>query len=136
MDPRFSLRQYPRVDNVYKSKSSYNFESINSKVYLKRPYNNTEEAVKRWLIHVIIGFFVGVIAFCMSCLEEWITEFHSSTTQSIITSGTNLFWAYFFWTGIALLFAFLAAILTVYIGPYAAGSGVPEVMGMLNGVNV
>jgi len=25
--------------------------------------------------------------------------------------------------------------MTVYYGPYAAGSGVPEVMGMLNGVN-
>lgn len=35
-----------------------------------------------------------------------------------------------------MFFAFLAVILTVYIGPFAAGSGVPEVMGLLNGVNL
>jgi H+/Cl- antiporter ClcA len=33
------------------------------------------------------------------------------------------------------LFATIAALLTVYLGPGAAGSGVAEVMGMVNGVN-
>lgn len=53
-----------------------------------------------------------------------------------MSNGSNILWAYLFWTGVSVVFALIAVFLTVYIGPYAAGSGVPEVMGMLNGVNV
>ena len=42
-------------------------------------------------------------------------------------------WA--FYSGYGLLMAFLAAAVTIFYGPGAAGSGVPEVMGMMNGVN-
>jgi chloride channel 7 len=42
---------------------------------------------------------------------------------------------YFFYIGTAMFFVLIAALLTVYVGPGAQGSGVAEVMGMLNGVN-
>ena len=42
--------------------------------------------------------------------------------------------AYSFWVLFPLIFALIAVLMTVFYGPYAAGSGVPEVMGMLNGV--
>ena len=37
--------------------------------------------------------------------------------------------------GFSLIFALAAVLLTVFYGPYAYGSGVPEIMGALNGVN-
>jgi H+/Cl- antiporter ClcA len=37
--------------------------------------------------------------------------------------------------GIGVFFVSIASVLTVYLGPGAMGSGVAEVMGMLNGVN-
>ena len=42
--------------------------------------------------------------------------------------------AYSFWVGYALIYALIACLLTIFYGPYAAGSGVPEVIGVLNGV--
>jgi len=35
----------------------------------------------------------------------------------------------------SIILVLIAALLTVFIGPAAMGSGVPEVMGLLNGVN-
>ena len=43
---------------------------------------------------------------------------------------------YAYWVGFSITCAFIAVSLTLYISPYAAGSGVPEVMGLLNGVNI
>jgi H+/Cl- antiporter ClcA len=36
----------------------------------------------------------------------------------------------------SMFFVFCAIIMTIYFGPGAAGSGVPELMGILNGVNI
>lgn len=40
-----------------------------------------------------------------------------------------------FWTSTSIIFVLIAALLTVYVGPASMGSGVAEVMGLLNGVN-
>ena len=79
MDPRFSLKQYPRKDKVYQIKSSYNFETIKARVYLTRKKNKLEE-LYRWLIHALIGFFVGLIAFLMGYAEEHVAEIHAHYT--------------------------------------------------------
>lgn len=47
-----------------------------------------------------------------------------------------LYGGYFFWIFSAMGFVTIAACLCVYGAPAAMGSGVAEVMGMLNGVNV
>jgi len=132
MDPRFSLKEYPRKDKVYQIKSSYNFETIYSRVYLKREKKGLEE-LYRWLIHSLIGFFVGSIAFLMGYAEEHVAEIHAHYTQELL-HNRSIGVAYSFFFGWPLIFALIGVLLTVYYGPYAAGSGVPEVMGMLNGV--
>ena len=43
--------------------------------------------------------------------------------------------SYFFYAGSACLLVLAAALITLYIHPLAWGSGVAEVMAMLNGVN-
>ena len=43
--------------------------------------------------------------------------------------------AYIFYVGFAVLFVLIACLMTIYIGPGANGSGVAEIMGMLNGIN-
>ena len=42
---------------------------------------------------------------------------------------------YFYYVGFAVACSLVATLLTVYIGPGANGSGVAEIMGLLNGVN-
>ena len=43
--------------------------------------------------------------------------------------------AYVFYVLYAMVFVLIACLMTIYIGPGANGSGVAEIMGMLNGIN-
>lgn len=43
--------------------------------------------------------------------------------------------AFFVYAGVNMILVMLAALLCVYIGPSAAGSGIPEVKAYLNGVD-
>ena len=76
MDPRFSIKAYPRRDTVYRIKNSYNFEAIKSRVYITRTMAPREELTK-WAIHAIIGAFVGTVAFLMGTSEEHIADYHA-----------------------------------------------------------
>lgn len=78
---------------------------------------------------------VGVIAFCMTLVEEYLLEKKSEYTILLLNEDTSIAYAYFYWVSFSLICALIAVILTVYVGPGAMGSGVPEVMGLLNGVN-
>ena len=79
MDPRFSLKVYPRKDVAFKAKSSYNFETIRASVYLKRDTSRLQD-FNRWVIHAIIGLLVGVIAFIMAFMEEELAKLRSEIT--------------------------------------------------------
>lgn len=48
--------------------------------------------------------------------------------------NTSVF-AWMFYACWAVLFVLIACLLTIYIGPGANGSGIAEIMGMLNGIN-
>lgn len=79
MDPRFSQHTYPRMDKAYQLKSSYNFETIEARVYLNRNRSKCEE-FHRLIAHALIGFLVGTIAFSMNYLEEYLVEKHAHLT--------------------------------------------------------
>jgi H+/Cl- antiporter ClcA len=134
MDPRFSLKVYPRKDQVYKTKSSYNFEVINSRVYVNRKKAGHEEVIK-WSIHALIGLLMGTIGFLMSVSEEFFAKIHAETTQHLLENSKSILFAFLFFIGMPAVFALGSACMTLFYGPGAAGSGVPEVMAMLNGVH-
>lgn len=89
MDPRFSLKQYPRVDTVYKSKSSLNFETIQANVYENRKKSPLEEGY-RWICHLLIGFSVGVIAFYMTLMEEFLIKLKGKHIQFLLNHGVTV----------------------------------------------
>jgi hypothetical protein len=37
MDPRKSLKIYPRMDNIFKSKTSFNYDMMRTKIFEERP---------------------------------------------------------------------------------------------------
>jgi chloride channel 7 len=43
--------------------------------------------------------------------------------------------AYFAYTAYGMVFVLCACLLTIYVGPGANGSGIAEIMGLLNGIN-
>jgi hypothetical protein len=86
MDPRYSLKIYPRKDVAYKGKASLDFTAIGAKVYLERKKGKCE-GLNRWVIHGIIGVVVGTIAFGMGLLEENLAAFHANYTQKLLNEG-------------------------------------------------
>ena len=102
-------------------------------MYLQRKQSKYEEVIK-WGVHAIIGCFVGTVAFLMGVSEESLADIHAEHTQLLLEHETSLIKPYLFFVIFPLIFSILSVLLTIYYGPYAAGSGVPEVMGMLNGV--
>jgi chloride channel 7 len=77
---------------------------------------------------------MGILAFLLDIIVEEIIEWRWEVTEHVVrTSG----WGFGLLTiiGISLPLALVAMILTVYVAPASAGSGVAETMGILNGVN-
>ena len=134
MDPRGSLFAYPRQDTVYLSKSSLHFETIRSNIYKNRECPPSQTWY-RWFAHFCVGVATGIVAFLMSIVEESITTARSEYTQILIDKDASMGLPYLFYTGIAVSCALFATLITVYIGPGATGSGVAEIMALLNGVN-
>jgi len=88
MDPRYSLKVYPRNDVAFKAKGSYNFETIRSKIYLNRKKDKLEE-LYRWLVHGVIGVIVGTIAFFMAIVEDETAIYRAEHTQHMITTAVD-----------------------------------------------
>ena len=119
------------------------FESIDYWNPNTRMYRNNLERIKKrgrgskWMVYALIGIVVGMFSFVMMNTIEFLSKKRRSTLEDAFSYGpssTSEIWkAYFVW----LLFSMVCVILsTVICGfwPYAAGSGVPDVMAYLNGV--
>ena len=90
-----------------------------------------------WFIFTVIGILVGTVCFVLSVAEDFLTEVKIWVAQHFMqlnhTEGA-IFTAFGFYVIYSIILSSLAAVLTVYIAPGAAGSGIPEIMGVLNGV--
>ena len=133
MDPRRSLQEYPRKDTYYKNKSSLNFDVVRSKVFINLTDSKCDR-FNRWVSHGLVGVITGTIAFMMATTEEYLTDKKSGVAQDYLSDGHRMS-AFFYYTGFAVACSLVATLLTVYVGPGANGSGVAEIMGLLNGVN-
>jgi chloride channel 7 len=135
MDPLRSPRIYPRKDNYFRTKESLNFDAMRSKIYQRRKDLKSHGQV--WVGHAILGFFVGFVAFMMSQCEEKIAEYRFHMTQHLLDfehHGT-LINSIAFYTVSSIGLVAIACLLTVYFAPGATGSGVAEMIALLNGVN-
>ena len=134
MHPKKSMAMYPRPDNVYTHKSSLNFDMMRAKIFEEREGTNTDFYV--WVVHIFIGFGTALIAFLLTVIEEASAEYRNATVQTLLDQDSaSSFKAYTFYVGFAMVFVLIASLLTIYVGPGANGSGVAEIMGMLNGIN-
>ena len=107
---------------------------MRAKIFEDRRGTNTDFYV--WCAHLFIGFATALIAFILSEIEEMSAEFRKNKVQYLLDSDTNSgMKAYSFYVFFAMVFVLIACLMTIYIGPGANGSGVAEIMGMLNGIN-
>ena len=133
MDPRRSLHEYPRKDTYYRTKSSLNFDVIRSRIFLHREAGKCDR-LNRWIAHGALGVCTGTVAFLMATVEDYLIEKKADVPQEWVKDG-HTYAPYFYYTGFAVACSLVATLLTVFVAPGANGSGVAEIMGLLNGVN-
>ena len=133
MDLKESMFAYPRFDSAFRKKHSYNFDMMRSNIFLNR---DDEPVMYVWLAYAMMGVIIGSIAFLMEILEKETVTLREYLMQRVLSdSDNNQVIAWLFLAGFAFIYAIVASSLTVYFGPGANGSGIAEIMAILNGVN-
>ncbi|XP_064641031.1 chloride channel protein C-like isoform X2 [Lineus longissimus] len=92
----------------------------------------------RWLMMGFIGFSVGFVGFllhqCVDVISNWKWEVASEFVKG--NNTVDMLKAWGFTLGFSLLLIVLSSSLVVFLRPSAGGSGIPEVIGFLNGTVV
>lgn len=136
MDPRSSLLEYPRLDSQYRARGSLNFDLIRTKIYKERARVPNHDCMI-YFIYTLIGVSTGVLAWLITACTNEFTMLKTRLTSNIIGDDSDdLTGSFFFFSFFSSGLAFIAALLVVYYAPQAAGSGIPEMIGYLNGVNI
>ena len=65
---------FPRKDNVFKKKESLPFDEAQAKIWLERPVEDVRETLREALALMMMGFFIGVVAFLMKRVEEFLID--------------------------------------------------------------
>jgi chloride channel 7 len=90
-----------------------------------------------WVAFSIIGVGTGFVASLMVLLEDNVTKWKKEESDRIIgNSSSGTIWeAWSFYTLVSLGFAVTSSCMTVWFGPGANGSGVAELIAIMNGIN-
>ena len=96
--------------------------------------SNTGIHVIQWLLYILIGILTGITAFGVKRGEEFFGHWKHYEVDKKVAGG-EFTTAFMYMWGVSLLFATIAVWIT-FIEPAAAGSGVPDVKAVLNGVKI
>ena len=83
MQPFQSLKQYPRPDKEYRSKSSLDFQRVLGNLYEKRPIDGMIQ-LNLWALCFLIGLGMGTLAFLLDILVEEIVEWRWHATETVV----------------------------------------------------
>jgi hypothetical protein len=82
MNPRLTMKIYPRPDTYYQNKSSLNFDMMRSKIYLER--KDSKQGAYLWLAHVICGVIMAFLTYLLMMAEDSLTKFRAGTVQNLL----------------------------------------------------
>ncbi|KAK4712693.1 hypothetical protein R3W88_007206 [Solanum pinnatisectum] len=88
----------------------------------------------KWTLTFLVGLFAGGVATLISLSIENISGYKLQATVNYI-DDKRYFMGFAFFAGANFLLTLVAAFITVYFAPTAAGPGVPEIKAYLNGVD-
>lgn len=136
MDNRKSFKIYPRIDKIYTHKTSFNYDLLRARVFRFRKQSYWSNSMQ-WMAFVITGTFMGFTASLIVFIEDHLTEFKRDYTEKILDQGSdnNVFPAWAFFSLFSMGLVFLGSVMTVYYGPASNGSGVAEIIAIMNGIN-
>jgi len=124
---------------VLEKEESQDYLPSNSKIYrtwLKQyKAQNLDNGLDKWFLMGAVGVSVGCIGFLVKSATSLIVTHKFEYIETFVEEANLLMiWAWLAGVGVGL--ALLSSILVVCIAPEAAGSGIPEVIGYLNGVRL
>jgi len=138
------------LENIKKKNNADSCQSLNydanenqlhqdeiERLYFKQSFSSQE--MQRWFVCLLIGMATGVTAVIVNLAIELIGNFKTIVIAPMIEQCVRESCMY---KPMILLLLFntslilVAALLTVYVSPVAAGSGIPQIKLFLNGVKV
>eukprot|EP00117_Sycon_ciliatum_P020983 scpid66345/ scgid0160/ Chloride channel protein D len=136
-EARTDIHKYTEAERqILKTFDSFDYlppHSTSYKVWLRNQPQRFEW--DRWVMMGMIGFCTGMVGFLLHQLIDVISDTKWDRVRDIIRDGDLIFaWGWLMWY--SLLFALFATVLVVVFRPAAAGSGIPELIGFLNGTSV
>ena len=142
----FENRHTNHVFSPVELKKMSTFESMNylpqnSNVYRKWLSNQDASIIHndnhwdKWILMGLLGVATGVTGYFLKSLTELVTSAKFELVQEALDQGEV--GVVFVWiAGISIFMVLISSSLVVFVAPEAAGSGVPAVIGYLNGVYV
>lgn len=122
-----------------------NYESLDYEVVENTVYRASQAAqthvdtiansAAKWSVCFFLGVVTAAAAFAVNLGVENISGFKFWATLTMMDKGW-LFGSYCVYVSINLALVAISALLTVYVGPAAAGSGIVEVKAYLNGIDI
>ncbi|XP_031109836.1 putative chloride channel-like protein CLC-g isoform X1 [Ipomoea triloba] len=88
----------------------------------------------KWILCFLIGFLVSLVGFCNNLAVENIAGVKFVVTSNMMLARKYLA-AFLVFTSANFGLTLFASLITAFIAPEAAGSGIPEVKAYLNGVD-
>ena len=89
-----------------------------------------------WIAYAMVGITVGFVAACMTQVEHHIIYYRKAYADAFIGGEeSQLLMGFAYFASISMLCVLVGSAVTVYYGPGAYGSGIPEIISYLNGVN-
>ena len=122
-----------------KTYESMNYLPQNSTVYRKwlktRSTSATDNHWDKWFFMGCIGVATGLTGYFLKSSTELVTKAKFEFVQEALDAGQV--GSVFAWiAGISVFMVLISTCLVVFVAPEAAGSGVPAVIGYLNGVYI
>lgn len=124
------LRQFEALD----------YTTVENDLFREQNKNQTKSVVSdlarfRWFVHALIGICTGVLAFCIHLAVHELIHFRFAHAEHYVEEGA--FGKAFMWFALwSIIYALVATLLVNGVEPVAAGSGIPELKGYLNGINI
>jgi len=144
-EPR-SCRDLHAKHSDQKNKARQSLESVDYDLHESRQYveyvtnlSGPLGKVKggfRWFYTVLAGFGAGGVAVAIQFVLKHVTEARFEHQHHMYEEGHGLLLRYLAWLTGSLVLAAVAGFLVCYIEPLAAGSGIPEIKCLLNGIEL
>jgi len=122
------------------------FESLDylpstSAVYARWKKEQPTPSALKWFTMFLVGLCVGLTSFALHQAIEWSFKGRYTLVNPFIenrsfSEGPGMGIAWGVSVGYSLVFVLFSTLIVVFIAPAAAGSGIPEVIGFLNGVHI